>query len=237
MQAVPDTVIDELGAFPRATAKALRDDDPDAVRRVDARAAAVSMRAEVVELRAKGAVWTVDFRVLLERDGVPVTFEQEPNSEGWRIDEETLARTDADRLERAGQLVAIDLEVLVASRRTSVQWHVPTTYTVGLHHQPSPRSFRRHPLTATLGLSGTATLDLKRVGDTQIGPGIWDIVLRAEVLGLELKTRLGVIDESALPAVLPEALLSAPRARAAAFITDPRRALAVEVTRLRLSKT
>ena len=232
-EAVPDGVIDQLGAFPRATAKALRNDDPEAVRRVDARAAALSMSAELVELRAKGSVWTVDYRVTIERDGVPVSFVKDPGRDDWRLDEETLASDDADRPEREDQLVGIDLEILVASRRSEVQWHLPNTYTATPQQVQSARGLRRRAVTATLAMSGIAAIDLTRVGDAQIGSGIWDIVLRAEVLGVDLKTRLSVIDESALPTLLPEVRLTEPRARAVALVTEARRTLAIEVHRIR----
>lgn len=232
-ESVPGAVIDRLGAFPRATAKALRNDDPDAVRRIDARAAALSLRAELVELRAIGNIWTVDYRLVLDRDGVPVAFTRAAAHDDWCLDEETLPTADADGPEPAARLVAVDLEVLIASRRTSVQWHLPTTYSVALAQRPHGRHFRRHPETATLTLTGTSTIDLTRVGGTQIGPGVWDIVLRAEILGEDLRARLIVIDESALPTVFPEVLLSAPRARAAARVTEAKRALAIEVSRVR----
>jgi len=233
IDSVPDAVVDRLGAFPRAIAKALRNDDPEAVRRIDARAAALSIRAELVELRATGAIWTIDYRIVLERDGVPVSFTRVHGRDEWHIDAETLSPEDADRPERTDQLVAVDLEILLMSRRSSVQWHLPTTCSIALAERPSGRGFGRRPGPATLALTGTAPIDLTHVGDAQIGMGIWDIVLRAEILGEDLRTRLNVIDESALPTVLPEALLSAPRARAAAFVTGSKRALAIEVSRIR----
>ncbi|HVS67386.1 MAG TPA: glycosyltransferase family 2 protein [Mycobacteriales bacterium] len=228
---VPDSVVDRFGAYPRAIAKALREDDPAAVRRVDDRAAALSLRGELVELRATGAEWALSYRVVLEHSGTPVAFRSVPGTDQWRLDDEALSAEDADRPERPDDLLAIDLEVLVTSRRSSVQWHLPTSYVVTMHQTTVGGPFRRKASDATLSIAGTATLNLKAVGDAQIGSGIWDVQLRAEVLGVDLRTRLSVIDESALPNPLPEAKLRNPPARAWAFVTEARRSLAIEVSR------
>ncbi|HVV74787.1 MAG TPA: glycosyltransferase family 2 protein [Mycobacteriales bacterium] len=230
---VPDTVIDRMAAFPRATAKALRDDDPEAVRRIDDRSAALSLRAELVDLRANGSTWTIDYRIGLERDGELVRFEPGPGRETWWLDEPTLARGDADRAERQDELLAVDVEILVACRRTSEQWHLRGTSNVRLSETRSGGILRRRGDAETLQITGNATIDLADVGGAQIGFGVWDVLVRAEVLGVALKTRLGVIDESALPSPLPRQSLRNPKAHAAAFVTEAKRLLAVEVGRRR----
>jgi hypothetical protein len=151
----------------------------------------------------------------------------------WHLDDEALGSDDADRPERQGDLLAVDLEVLVVSRRSSAQWHLRTAYVVAMQQTTVGGPFRRKASDATLSIAGSATLDPRQVGDAQIGPGIWDLLIRAEVLGVDLRTRLKVIDESGLPNSLPEARLRHPPARACALVTDARRSLAIEVTRIR----
>jgi hypothetical protein len=230
---VPESAVELMGAFPRATAKALRNDDPDAVRRIDARAAALSMRAELVDLRANGSVWTIDYRVGLDHAGTPIGFERGPSQDTWWLDEESLPRDDADRPETEAALLDVDLEILVGSRRTSEQWHLRGTHTAELVEPKPSGLLRRRVEPASWQVRGTATIDLSDVGGAQIGFGIWDVLLRAEIVGVELKTRLSVIDESALPQLLPEVKLRDPAARATAIVTEARRTLAIEVRRVR----
>jgi hypothetical protein len=228
VEAVPPSVVEGLGAFPRAIAKALRDDDADAVRRLDSLSTALALDAQLVALGVDQSVWTVDLRVGLAHDGVPVRFRQ-ADKDAWLIDETVLPTELADRPERVGQLLDVDLEVLIASRRTDVQWHLPANSTVELQPAGGGR-FRRRPETAELRITGTASIDLSEIGGEQIGFGLWDVVLRADVLGVGLGTRLTVSDESALPRSPATTRLRSPHAVAWPKIT-PKQTFVVEVRR------
>lgn len=231
VEAVPESATDRLGAFPRATAKALRNDDPDAVRRIDEHEAALSINAELIELRVNGSTWTIDYRVTLEHEGRPVLFQPASAGDSWQIDEGVLSATDVDRPNRADELLDVDLEILVASRRTAVQWHLPATNSVALERARSINPLRRRASGAMLRMNGTATVDLAKVGGAQIRAGVWDVVFRAEVVGVDLRTRLAVVDESGLPA-LAQVELPRPHVLASAIVTERARTLAIDVTRV-----
>lgn len=231
---VPPGPVDRLGAFPRAIAAALRDDDPDAVRRIDASANALSLQAELVGLRVRGAMWTLDYRASVTRDGSPVRFDPAPRGGGWTIEGRVLASADADRPEREEDIAALDVEVLVSSRRTDVQWHLPATSTAQLRPIDSAARRRGRPAASELLITGTATIDLTVVGGEQIGFGVWDLVLRTDVLGLSRRTRLAVVDESALPDPPMRTRLRSPKAAVRPIVT-PKRTLALQVKRPRSS--
>ncbi|MGN6474857.1 MAG: hypothetical protein ACTHK4_14565, partial [Mycobacteriales bacterium] len=228
LETVPSEVVDRLGVYPRAIAKALRDDDPDAVRRVDDQGRALGLRAELIGLRARGAVWTIDYRLGLTHDGGPVRFHPVARSDGWMIDEAVLGAAAIDRPDRRDDLTAVDLEVLVTSRRTDEQWHLPVTSAAELRPIAAGGRLGRRHVASELAIAGSATVDLADIGGEQIGFGVWDVMLRADVLGLNRRTRLTVVDESALPGPLPKLRLTSPAAVVKAIVT-PKRTLALQV--------
>jgi glycosyltransferase involved in cell wall biosynthesis len=227
VEAVPSEVVDQLEAFPRATAKALRDDDPEAVRRIDAQATALSLKAEIRDARVSGSSWAIGYEVVVQHNDKPVLLHR-AGHDTWLIDEALLAAAETDRPEREDRLRAVDLEVVVANRETSAQWHLPTANSVSLRTECRWRLRARRGGDATLVIMGTATLDLAHVGGSQLAGGIWDVLLRADVFGVELRTRL-VVPASWEAAELPKTELRDPDATATALRTKSHRTFAVRV--------
>lgn len=229
VETVPGSVVDRLGAFPRATAKALRDDDPEAVRRVAGLASAISLTVELVSLKLREERFVLDYRATVARDGVPVRFGGS-DRDGWTIEDSVLPRELADRPERLDQLTDVDLEVLVASRRTEVQWHLPASYGVELRPVDTTGFLKRRTAAAQLRISGTAVFDPGNIGTEPVEAGVWDVVVRADALGLRLQSRLAVTDGSALPDP-PARLTLGTSATAVSVRVTPKRTLAFHVRR------
>lgn len=183
---VPSEVIDRLGAFPRATANAVLRDDRDTVVQITETAAGVALVGELVDLSTDDTQLLIDFRAtVVAGDGAP---------------------QDSERP------VITDLEALVISRDSSVQWHLATTYVVGDHV-----------------VSGRSALDLGGIRGDRIDSGIWDVVLRADVLGLGRRARLSVpagrSDLAGRQLTQRDSEL-----RAETFVTERRGTLAVRVS-------
>ncbi|HVW79634.1 MAG TPA: glycosyltransferase family 2 protein [Mycobacteriales bacterium] len=218
--------IDRLGAFSRATAKALLDDDPEAVARVGAHAAGMSLRAAPRRITKAGAVWTIEFEATVVHDKQPVMFHKVAEH-SWRLDDAALPAADTDRPEREADLLNLDLEILLASRATSEQWHLPASYDVALRPARPRRFGTSAPSPAILTITGTTTVDLANVGGRQIGFGTWDIVLRTDTLGVELGNRF--VPDASGRGGLPRHRLTDPAARARMIVTERRRSLAIVV--------
>jgi glycosyltransferase involved in cell wall biosynthesis len=230
LQAVPATVIDRLGAFPRATAHALLDDDEPAVRRISEVAATIGIAARVLRIRATGAQWRIDYRITVVAGGVPVTFSRGSTKGRWQLTTADLgggAPVDDHRQ----ALTDIEVEVFVTHRKSEVQWPVKSTGRARLQ-----RLGRRAKLALRKGrgltFDGCAVLDLEQIGAERIGPGRWDLTVRAEVLGLSRATGLRV-PRIKPPLDLPTAELIGGAYRARAIRTKHRRTLAIKIDRRR----
>jgi hypothetical protein len=220
-ETIPAELIDDLGAFYRATARALLAGDRPAVQRIDERAAALSLAGEVTAISATGSSWTLDYMLSLHIDGVPARLHPD-GTDTWRLDESVLPAELQDHSDRPSDLLAHDPEVLLVSRRTDVQWHLRS-------HDAVEMTPYDDPSTATVALTivGHAELDpLSAAGGSPLTSGIWDAVVRAEVLGVELRTRLVGSPELEMPSALGEAATSA-----SPFLTTNRQTLAVDVGR------
>lgn len=228
VESAPPEVVDRLGAYARATAKALHDDNPEAIRRLDERSSSLSLDAELLAIRGKGQAWTIDFAVTVLSDGRPLLFHSAPGEGAWRLDESALAGANADRTERERELLAVDLEVLIANRRSSVQWHLPATYQATLEGTERTALGRRRESPAVLTISGSATIDVTDIGGEQIEAGLWDVFVRTDLLGVELRARLFPKAEAVL-ADPPRASLNQPQAEAMAVLTNQRGSLAIDV--------
>lgn len=220
---VPETVVDQLGSFPRATARALRNDDPQAVRRIDDHEQRLALAAVASAVREGSDALTIDYAVALEHDGSAVRFRPGADPGTWRLDAKVLDPADADRDDREADLVSVDLELLVSHRRSSVQWHVANQLTVALVTTGDGA--------AVWSGQGTAVLRPADLAGSRLSPGVWDFKLRAEILGVGLTTRLVAPDgirDSDPPPSLP---LRGGNLRATVVVTGPGN-LALDLKRL-----
>jgi hypothetical protein len=219
---VAPEVVDQLGPFPRATARALRGDDPHAVRRIDAREERLALTADVVALRQEPGGILIDYTLRLDHDGTEVVFH--PVETGtWRLDPAVMDLADADRDDREADLVAVDVELVVSHRKSAVQWHLANQLIATLE----PRGDG----TAIWVGRGTGELRAADLASSRLNPGIWDVRLRTEILGVGLATRLAVPDQPGTPQPPVSALLRGGNLRATAVVT-PRSTLALDVKRL-----
>jgi glycosyltransferase involved in cell wall biosynthesis len=227
-------VIDQLGAFPRATARALRNDDPDAVRRIDDLERRLALAAEVTSLRADSKALAIGYRVTLEHDGWPVLFHPSVGTGMWRLSDGVLKETDADCDEREADLLSVDLELLISDRRSSVQWHLVNSAEAALETSGSRLSLQR-ARTRQLIIRGAAELSVAGLAGSRLTPGVWDVKLRADILGVGLTARLAASQGGHPPGLLPSLTLPRSNLRASVVVT-PRRTLALDVKRLRPSR-
>jgi hypothetical protein len=224
-ESIPVELIDDLGLYYRATAHALLAGDDRAVRSIDERAEALSLAGKLTDLSATDSRWTIDYTLSLRQPAGPVTLHGD-GEDTWRLDESALPAEYQDRSDPARALVGYEPEVLLVSRRTGVQWHLPSDDAVRL------TSFdAADPSAVALTIQGRAVLDpMTAASGSPLTSGIWDVVIRAEVLGVELATRLTGSAELEMPGALGAATTSA-----RAFLTTNRQTFAVEVTRTRRS--
>ncbi|HVT63875.1 MAG TPA: glycosyltransferase family 2 protein [Mycobacteriales bacterium] len=227
VETVPAEVVDRLGAFPRATARALLNDDPSAVRRIDDHEQRLALGAEATSFGSGPASLTIGYRVVVEHDGSPVLFHP-AGPDAWRLDETVLDPIDLDRDEREADLLSIDVEFLVSHRRSDVQWHLLNRIAPMLEASTvqSPAGGAR---SARLVVLGKAELSADDLAGARLRPGVWDVKLRAEVLGVGLATRLKAPEHS--PDQLPSLTLPT-RSLRASFVVTPKGNLALDVERV-----
>jgi hypothetical protein len=224
-------VIDRLGAFPRATARALRNDDPQAVRRIDDLERRLTLAAELTSLSTDTEAMRIGYRASLAHDGWPVLFHPSVGAGTWRLSDTVLNEADADCDERETDLLAVDLEFLVSHRRSAVQWHLTNHAEATLETSGSRLSLQR-ARTRQLTINGTAELTVAGLAGSRLTPGVWDMKLRTEVLGVGLAARLAAPQGGHPATPLPSLRLPHRNLRVAAVVTQ-RATLSFEVKRLR----
>jgi hypothetical protein len=220
-EAVPGEVVDQLPPFPRATARALLRDDADAVRRISERASRLALSAELTSVQASGTSWQIGFDGVLTSDGEPLVLSRAPGKKQWLVAD---GPASDEVTGSEAELLDIDLEVYLRNRDTEVPWHLPATCRTTVRRGRLPFA----AAAATLRISGRAVVDLESVGDEPIADGIWDLFLRADVLGVGVRTRLVAPGGNAGSSTLPRVRLHGSGRVAAAF-TTARQVFAIDV--------
>jgi poly(ribitol-phosphate) beta-N-acetylglucosaminyltransferase len=225
LERFPANFGDRFALAGRVRAAAVRDDRMDILVEMNERAQRVQARAVLRSLTWQTDHWHAEIEAeAVFSDGTPIRFTP-IGDDTWSVDPRLLPpQVHADTRVSTVELLRGRPSVTVVERSNEEEWFVRGTFTAALVPMPGDSGPDRRVVHTGTADFAAATL----AGGRLLPDGLWDVFVRLASVGVDVKARLGVDEQTQRP--LPSAAIVGPRpSTAIPYLTDKSEKLTLDV--------